>query len=166
VALIAFGLLLFGLEPFLTAHGILAAGGAVSFVIGSLLLINAPEAPFLQVSVAAIVAVTSVLVVFFAIIITAILRSRRKRPVTGREGLVGAPGIVRRELEPGGSGIVLTQGELWKAVAPEGRIGVGEQVIVQSINGLVLTVRRASDTAPAPARPASPAVAKSETARV
>ena len=166
VALIAFGLLLFGLEPFLTAHGILAAGGAVSFVIGSLLLINAPEAPFLQVSVAAIVAVTSVLVMFFAIIITAILRSRRKRPVTGREGLLGAPGIVRRELEPGGSGIVLTQGELWKAVAPEGRIGVGEQVIVQSINGLVLTVRRASDTAPAPARPASPAVAKSETARV
>jgi membrane-bound serine protease (ClpP class) len=165
VALIAFGLLLFGLEPFLTAHGILAAGGAISFVIGSLLLINAPEAPFLQVSVAAIAAVTTVLVVFFAIVVTAVLRSRRKRPVTGREGLLGASGIVRRELEPGGQGIVLTQGELWKAVAPDGRIGVGEQVTVQSVDGLLLTVRRASDIAPAPPRPAAPARAKSETAR-
>jgi membrane-bound serine protease (ClpP class) len=166
VALIAFGLLLFGLEPFLTAHGILAAGGALAFVIGSLLLINAPEAPFLQVSVAAIAAVTAVLVVFFAIIVTAVLRSRRKRPVTGREGLVGASGVVRRELEPGAQGIVLTQGELWQAVAPDGRIGVGERVVVQSLDGLLLTVRRASDIAPAPPRPASPAVAKSETARV
>ncbi len=58
LALIAFGLLLFGLEPFLTSHGILGAGGAVSFVIGSLLLINAPDAPFLQVSLYAIATVT------------------------------------------------------------------------------------------------------------
>src|SRR6195256_71917 len=43
LALIGFGLLLFGLEPFLTSHGILAAGGATAFVIGSMLLINAPE---------------------------------------------------------------------------------------------------------------------------
>jgi membrane-bound ClpP family serine protease len=78
---------------------------------------------------------------------------------------VGASGVVRRELEPGRSGIVLTQGELWQAVAPDGRIGVGESVVVQAIDGLVLTVRRASPSVPAPARPASPAVAKSETAR-
>ena len=165
LALIAFGLLLFGLEPFLTAHGILAAGGALAFVSGSLLLINAPDAPFLQISLGAVVAVTTVLVVFFAVIITAVLRSRRRRVVTGREAMVGAVGVVRRELEPGRSGIVLTQGELWQAVAPDGRIGVGESVVVQSIDGLLLTVRRASPSVPAPTRPASPAVAKSETVR-
>jgi membrane-bound ClpP family serine protease len=85
--------------------------------------------------------------------------------VTGREGLIGAAGVVRRQIEPGGNGIVLVQGELWQAIAPETRIGVGERVVVQSVNGLLLTVKRATDMVPAPPRPASPAAAKSETAR-
>src|SRR5712692_3163880 len=165
LALIGFGLLLFGLEPFLTTHGILAAGGATAFVFGSVLLINAPDAPFLQVSVYAIGAVTLVLLGFFTVLVAAILRSRRRRVVTGREGLIGAIGVVRRDLEPGKSGIVLVQGELWQAVAPDGRVGVGEKAIVQRIDGLLLTVRRATDVVPAPPRPASPAVAKSGTAR-
>jgi membrane-bound serine protease (ClpP class) len=165
LALIAFGMLLFGLEPFLTAHGILAAGGATSFVIGSMLLINAPEAPFLQISLVAIAAVTTVLLGFFLVVVTAVLRSRRRRVVTGREGLLGATGVVRREVEPGKTGIVLVQGELWQAIAPDGRVGVGERVVVQGVDGLLLTVRRATDIVPAPPRPASPAVAKSGTAR-
>jgi membrane-bound serine protease (ClpP class) len=166
LALIGFGLLLFGLEPFLTSHGILAAGGAVSFVIGSLLLINAPDQPFLQISVIAIAAVTAVLLGFFLVIVTAILSSRRRRVVTGREGMLGATGVVRRELLPGRTGLVLVHGELWQAVAPDGRLDVGEQIVVQALEGLLLTVRRATDIVPAPVRPASPVVAKSERARV
>src|SRR2546423_6715299 len=81
LALIAFGLLLFGLEPFLTAHGILAAGGATSFAIGSMLLINAPDAPFLQVSLVAIAAVTATLLGFFLVVVAAVLCSRRRRVV-------------------------------------------------------------------------------------
>jgi membrane-bound serine protease (ClpP class) len=165
LALIGFAMLLFALEPFLTTHGILAAGGATAFAFGSVLLINAPDAPFLQISLYAIAAVTAVLLGFFLVLVGAVLRSRRRRVVTGREGLIGAPGIVRREFEPGRTGLVLVQGELWQAVAPDGRIGVGESVIVQNMVGLLLTVRRATDLVPAPPRPPSPAVAKSETAR-
>jgi membrane-bound serine protease (ClpP class) len=165
LALIAFGLLLFGLEPFLTAHGILAAGGAASFVIGSLLLIDAPEQPFLQISVFAIAAVTAILLGFFLVLVTAILSSRRHRVVTGREGMLGATGVVRRELEPGRPGLVLVRGELWQAVGSDGRLGAGVQVIVQGVDGLLLTVRRSTDIAPAPPRPASPVIAKSERAR-
>ena len=165
LALIGFGLLLFGLEPFLTSHGILAAGGATSFVIGSLLLINAPEQPFLQISTIAIAAVTAVLLGFFLVIVTAILSARRHRVVTGREGMLGATGVVRRELVPGRNGLVFVQGELWQAVAPGGLLRAGEQVVVQAMNGLLLTVRRATDIVPAPPRPASPVVAKSERAR-
>jgi len=165
LALIGFGLLLFGLEPFLTAHGILAAGGAVAFVIGSLLLINAQDAPFLQVSVVAIGSVTAVLVLFFLVLVTAVIRARRRRVVTGREALLGASGVVRRDIEPNHSGTVLTQGELWQAVTSDGRITVGEKIVVEQIDGLLLTVRRASGVIPAPTRPLSPAVAKSETAR-
>ena len=72
---------------------------------------------------------------------------------------------MRRDIEPGGSGTVLTQGELWQAVASDGRIMAGEKIVVERIDGLVLTVRRASGVIPAPTRPSSPAVAKSESAR-
>ena len=161
LALIAFGLLLFGLEPFLTAHGILAAGGAISFAFGSMLLINVPDAPFLQISVYAVAAVTAVFLGFFLFVVAAILRSRRRRVVTGREGLIGAGGVVRREVEQGRPGIVLVQGELWQASVASGRLNVGERVIVESVDGLHLTVRRAAEEVPAPPRPAAPAVAKS-----
>jgi membrane-bound serine protease (ClpP class) len=165
LALIAFGLLLFGLEPFLTAHGILAAGGAIAFAFGSVLLINAPDAPFLQISLYAISAVTIVFLGFFLVVVAAVLRSRRRHVVTGREGMIGTAGVVRREIAPGDTGIVLVHGELWRAAAPDGRLLPGEAVVVQSIDGLQLTVRRAVDVVPAPPRPPSPAVAKSETAR-
>ena len=164
LALIAFGLVLFCLEPFLTSHGILAAGGTVSFVAGSLLLINAPDAPFLQVSIAAIAAVTIVLLGFFLVLVTAVIRSRGRKVVTGREGLLGAIGIVRRDLEPGSQGIILVQGELWQAIAPDGRLGVGERVVVQAVDGLLLTVRRAADTRVEPSPQQSPVVANSGTA--
>jgi hypothetical protein len=43
---------------------------------------------------------------------------------------------------------------------------VSEQVIVESVDGLVLTVKRASAVSPAPVRPAAPASAKSNIFRV
>jgi membrane-bound ClpP family serine protease len=130
-------------------------------VIGSLLLINA-RAPFLQVSVVAIGSSprcwrssswSS----------TAVIRARRRQVVTGREGLLGAPGVC-----------AATSSQVVRACAHQataasggqrGRITVGEQIVVEHVDGLVLTVRRASSVIPAPTRPSSPAVAKSETAR-
>jgi membrane-bound serine protease (ClpP class) len=161
LGLIGFGLLLFALEPFLTSHGILAVGGALAFVIGSVLLINAADAPFLQISTVAIAAVTGILLTFFLVLLTAVISARRKRVLTGHEGLVGARGVVRRQLEPNRTGIVLVQGELWRATTSDHRIAVDEQVIVEAVEGLVVSVRRASSAIPAPPRPASPAVAKS-----
>ncbi|MGI9148581.1 MAG: NfeD family protein [Chloroflexota bacterium] len=165
LGLIAFGLLLFGLEPFLTAHGILAVGGALAFGIGSLLLINAPDQPFLQISTLAIMSVTTMFLVFFLVIVTAVLSSRRRRVVTGGEGMLGATGVVRRELGPASIGLVLVYGELWQAVAPDGRLGIGEPVVVQGRDGLLLTIRRAAEVVAASPRASSPALAASETAR-
>jgi membrane-bound ClpP family serine protease len=163
LGLIAFGLLLSGLEPFLTAHGILALGGAIAFVSGSLLLINAPDAPFLQISPVAIVAVTIVLAGFFLLLVGFIWRIRGRPAITGHEGLVGATGVVRRDIEPGRHGLVLVLGELWRATATEGRLVQDERVVVQRVDGLVLVVRRAGGLVRA-ARPAAPATAKSRAA--
>src|SRR5258708_855798 len=79
-------------------------------------------------------AVPVVLWAFFLVMVPAVLSSRRHRVVTGREGMLGASGVVRRELLPGRTGLVLVHGELWQAqaVAPDGRLTVGEPVIVQA----------------------------------
>jgi membrane-bound serine protease (ClpP class) len=108
----------------------------------------------------AIGSMTGVLVVFFMVMVGAIVRARRKRVTTGREGLIGATGQVRRELDPQTEGLVFVQGELWKALAATDHINVGEQVVVENVSGLILTVRRASDVIPAPPRPPSPVAAK------
>jgi membrane-bound serine protease (ClpP class) len=159
VALLGLGLVLFALEPFIPSHGVLAVGGLGAFVAGSLLLIDTTKAPNLQIEPAAIAGVSGVLAVFATVIVAAIVRTRRARSLTGREGLVGATGVVRRTVGRDDMGLVLVQGELWQALAPAGPIQTGEAVVVERNEGLRLTVRRAAG--PRALRPASPAAAKS-----
>jgi membrane-bound ClpP family serine protease len=85
--------------------------------------------------------------------------------VTGQEGLVGARGVVRRDIEPGRQGIVLVMGELWRATAGSSYLAEGDAIVVQRVEGLVLEVRRASGIIPA-RRPAAPVAAKSRAAGV
>ncbi len=64
--------------------------------------------------------------------------SRRHRPATGVEALVGAEGIAASDCRPAGQ--VRVKGELWGAVCPEG-VSEGEPVVVESVSGLTLRVR-------------------------
>jgi membrane-bound serine protease (ClpP class) len=64
--------------------------------------------------------------------------SRRLRPATGAEALVGAEGVAASDCRPDGS--VRVRGELWGAVCPEG-VSAGEPIVVESVSGLTLRVR-------------------------
>jgi membrane-bound ClpP family serine protease len=64
--------------------------------------------------------------------------SRRLRPATGVEALVGADGVAASDCRPDGS--VRVRGELWGAVCPEG-VSAGEPIVVESVSGLTLRVR-------------------------
>jgi membrane-bound ClpP family serine protease len=56
-------------------------------------------------------------------------------------------GVVRKALDP--AGLVFIHGELWQARSDEEPIGVGEEVLVESIEeGLVIHVRRAEAAIP------------------
>ncbi len=160
LGLLGFAVLLFALEPFLTAHGVPAADGAVAFVIGSLMLINA----HLQVPMPTIDGTTGVFVLFFLVIVVAVIRARRAHAVTGREGLLGATGKVRRPIEPGRQGLVLVRGELWQAVSDR-VLPVDATIVVTHVDGLLLTVRQPAGPIRAPRRPAAPAAAKADAAR-
>jgi membrane-bound ClpP family serine protease len=77
------------------------------------------------------------------------LRAQQSQPATGIEGLVGQLGPVKSDLKTIGGGavfyqgVVLVNGELWKATSDE-VIREGEQVVVKSVDGLTLHVKKAS----------------------
>ena len=124
------------------------------------MLIDASNVPFVGIALLAI----SVLAGVCVLLVNFSLRTRGHRAVTGHEGLVGASGVVRRDIEPGRQGMVLVLGELWRATAETGRLREGERVVVQRVDGLMLIVRRANNRLPPPARPAAPVTAKSKAA--
>jgi membrane-bound serine protease (ClpP class) len=142
LGLLAFGLALVALEPFITSHGILGAGGAVAFVVGSLLLLTVPDtAPYLRISVVAIAATGTVVLLVSVLVLGALLRARRRPVSTGREALVGTVATARLPIRPGEPGLVQIQGELWRAVAADAEVPPGGRVVVESVEGLLLRVR-------------------------
>ena len=154
--LIAFGLVLFVADVISPTHGILTLGGLIAFVLGSLMLYNAPEGqPFLQVSMFAIAAVTLVVLGFSLFAVGAVTRTRHRKVVTGKEGLLGSFGEVRTPLAP--AGIILAESELWQARTSGRALEPGERVRVVAVEGLRLTVEPAAEELSEPAAEANPA---------
>ena len=136
ILLIVLAFVLFGVEAFIPHHGAAGAGGIVSLVFGGLILFKG--GPMFQVSPWLIAVVAICFALFFAFIISRLVKVHRLQPTTGREGLIGASATVREALAP--EGIVFFKGELWTAVSEEGPIQPGEMVIIKRIEGLKLFV--------------------------
>jgi membrane-bound serine protease (ClpP class) len=134
---VALAFVLFILDIKAPTHGVLTAGGIVSFVLGTFLLFNTPE---LEVPWPTIIGLALVTGGFFAFVMTKGLMAQRRRTVTGLEGMIGHVGQVRQVLAP--VGLVLVDGEIWRAESESGPVGVGESVIVTGSEGLLLRVRR------------------------
>lgn len=75
-----------------------------------------------------------------------IIRSMRKKPVTGTEGLRGAGAEVVSRLEQvkNTQYMVRVDGELWRADSSD-ELQPGEMVIISAVNGLKLTIERDKD---------------------
>jgi membrane-bound serine protease (ClpP class) len=143
LALVGLGIALLVSELFLPSFGILGVGGIVSFVLGSLLLFDTPESN-LTVDPNIVYAAAATFGGFTLWVSYLVVRSQRRKPVLGSEGLIGEIGEVRQRIAtdvPGGK--IFVHGEYWNAVADE-PIDVGERAEVVHVNGMRLTVRRAS----------------------
>jgi len=138
-ALIALAIVLFVLEIKVTSHGLLAVGGTVAMLFGSLMLIDSPF-PFMRVSLGVIVPSVLFTALFFLLVVGMGVRAQRRRVTTGREGLVGREGVARSAVDADG-GSVFVRGEFWNAVSNE-VIADGERIEVLSVDGLLLRVRR------------------------
>jgi membrane-bound serine protease (ClpP class) len=140
VALIVFAIILFLAEIKITSHGLLAVGGTISMLLGSILLISTP-ATYLRVSWAVIIPAVVTTVLFFLFAVGMGLRAQRRKPTTGDKGMVGERGRAVTAVGPAG-GQVFVRGEYWKASAAE-NIPAGALVEVTRADGLIVEVRRA-----------------------
>ena len=140
VLLIIFGVSLLSLEMFTPTFGLLAVGGIVSLVFGSLMLIDSPV-PELQIGLSLILPVTLALAAIMLSLVRLVVNVQRRRAVTGASGMIDEMGRVLTAIEPGRTGRVSAHGEIWAAAAPES-IAEGDSVKVAGVSGLTLTVRR------------------------
>lgn len=141
LALILFGIILFLLEIKIVSNGILAIGGAISLLMGSMLLVRSPSSlEFVAISRAVIISSTIVTSLFFLVIIGIGIKAQRRKVITGVEGLVGATAYSLDTLDPVGK--VEFQGEIWNAESITGKIGQGEKVLVKEIKNLRLYVEK------------------------
>jgi membrane-bound serine protease (ClpP class) len=136
--LAAFGL--FALEAKFTSYGVLGIGGVICLVIGALLLVDGPI-PEMRVSLMTALAVAIPVGAIAVFLMTLVLRSHAQQVTTGTEAMIGEVGIARTAIAPAGK--VFVRGELWNAASDE-PIGEGERVRVRSVNGLTVTVDRAT----------------------
>jgi membrane-bound serine protease (ClpP class) len=136
----------FTTEAFVPSHGALALAGAVSFVIGSLMLFD-PAGEGYQVSIWVALAVGGTLALVTGIVAAKIIRARRRPSTTGREEMIGEIGIVRSAVSP--TGLVNVHGEIWKAYTEGEPLATGDFVRVEGIgDDLVLEVARVEEPAP------------------
>lgn len=137
--LIILAIILFILEVKIISHGVLMIGGVISMIIGSLMLFES-AGPFLKLSLYLILPAVIVTVLFFMLTVGLALKAYRRKPVTGKEELIGSSGIAKNEITKEG-GLVSIHGEIWSAYSEE-TIQKGDGVIVENISDLKIKVRK------------------------
>ena len=139
LALIIFGVILFLLEIKIVSHGLLAIGGIVSLLLGSMMLVKSSSSlEFVRISRTVIITATAVSALFFLFVIGFGLKAQKRKVVTGVQGLSGAIAEVTETLSP--TGTVMVQGEIWNAESLAGNINKGEKVRIKEMKNLKLYV--------------------------
>jgi membrane-bound serine protease (ClpP class) len=122
-------------EAFVPTHGALTVAGGVLFVLGSLILFD-PAGDTYQVSLPVAIGIAASLALLMGIALSRVVRVARRPAAVGVHGLVGDQGVVRRD------GMVLVNGELWRAhTADNSPLVPGDRVRVELVeDGLRLVV--------------------------
>ncbi len=136
LALILIGIAFMVGELFVPSFGVLGIGGAVAFVIGSLILIETEVEAF-QLSIPVIVTVTAMTALFVFTLISMAVKQRKKPIVSGREQMIGDIGEAAEDFSV--SGNIHIHGERW-AARTEQPLHKGQRVKVREMDGLTLIV--------------------------
>ena len=135
--LVIFGIALLILEVKVPSFGALGVGGAISLLIGSIMMTR--EVPGVTVALGTLVPVVigvAALVVFLGRLG---LRAQRLPPSTGAEGLIGLTGRTRTGVSPEEPGQIDVRGEIWRATSHVA-VEPNRPVRVEAMSGLTLLV--------------------------
>jgi membrane-bound serine protease (ClpP class) len=123
-------------ELFFPAYGSLGIGGAIAFVVGSVILIDT-DVPGFGVPFSLVLGLAAGSAAFLFLVVGMAVGARRRPVVSGREELLGSPGVVLEDFER--EGWARVHGETWRirSAAPLKR---DQRVRVAAMNGLLLDV--------------------------
>jgi membrane-bound serine protease (ClpP class) len=142
LALIVFAIVLFIAEVKVVSHGVLAIGGAVSLIAGSLLLFSGQgEETLYRIDISIIVPALVLTLGIVALLTWKTLELRMRPARTGLDGMVGEEARVVEDFDGPGRGKILVHGEYWDADGPSG-LAAGETVRVARVEGLRIRVER------------------------
>jgi membrane-bound serine protease (ClpP class) len=147
--LIVVAFVLFALDAKFATHGVLTIGGIAAMTIGALLLVDSPV-PEMRVHLLTALSVSIPIGVITAFLVSLAIRARRRKVVTGTQGLVGEIGVAQTPLSPEGK--VFVHGEIWNAVS-SAAVHPGEQIVVRSVDGFTLQVEPVRAHQPLPELP-------------
>ena len=138
ILLILLAVIFFIAEIKVQSFGLLAVGGIISLLLGSMMLFESPN-PELRLSWKVLTPTVALASSFFLVTAGLAFKAYRKKPATGSEGLIGMEGIAETDITPDGK--VFVHGENWNASSDE-MIARGAKVIVLEVKGLTLKVRK------------------------
>jgi membrane-bound serine protease (ClpP class) len=137
VALIVLAIALFIVDVFAPTHGVLTAGGIISFVLGSFMLFDTGEA--LRLSWKFIIPATVLTSAFFLFVFSAGLRAQFLPVKAGAQTMIGKTVNALTRIDAD-SGRVFIEGEYWNALS-DVPIEPGRPVEIVGIRGLTLKVK-------------------------
>ena len=143
LALIFLAMVLFVVDIFAPTHGVLTAGGVISFFLGAIMLFD-KAGPGFQLSLGVIIPATLVTALFFAFVVSAGLKAQQLPIRAGRETMLGKVVPALGRIDSSG-GKVFIEGELWSAVS-DLVIEKDQPVEVVGFEGLILKVKPKSNT--------------------
>jgi membrane-bound serine protease (ClpP class) len=135
LVLLLLGVALLVADVHVTSHGALTVAGLICLAVGSIMLFQNAPAPY-HTSKPLVISVAVVLGAVWAFAVSKAWQVRHKPVEVDPQLIAGSVGEVR------GNGLVYVNGELWQARTSEGEeLRPGERVRVESLDGLVLTVK-------------------------
>ncbi len=137
LGLLILSFVLFISELFVSSYGVLAIGGVISFVLGSIFLIDADAIGF-QVPWSLIVAFSVLTTFFVFFMVWMVVRARKRPQVTGLQTLLGQEGEV---LVDGKRYWLEVSGELWLISNTDG-LQAGDRALITAVSGLKITVMK------------------------
>jgi membrane-bound serine protease (ClpP class) len=136
IALMLLGVALLIIDLHAPTHGVLTIGGLIALLFGLALLFQNEPAAY-RVNLWLILGLGGAIAIFWAFATGKAMAAQRRPVQTGVHLMVGQRAEVRAP------GLVFLDGALWQAqTADESELVPGEEVEVQAVDGLQLTVRR------------------------